>query len=36
MIWTVLALACIVLAFVGEIVDERVMKHAEAAAGLAS
>jgi hypothetical protein len=25
MLWTVLALACIVLAFVGEIVDERLL-----------
>jgi hypothetical protein len=25
MIWTILALACIVLAFVGEIIDERIL-----------
>lgn len=25
MVWTILALACIVLAFVGEIIDERIL-----------
>ena len=28
MVWTILALACIVLGFVGEIIDERILLRA--------